>query len=323
MDGLLLIDKPAGPTSHDVVARMRRVLGERRIGHTGTLDPAATGVLPLVIGRATRLARFMSASDKSYEALVRLGVRTDTADGEGQPIGDPYEGPMPSREAIDAALDAFRGSFLQQPPAFSAKRIAGKRSYALARGRIGAGSARAQTEAGSGSDRLLALPSPVTVTAHAIELMMVEAAMVALRVDCSAGFYVRSLARDLGERLGTGAHLAALRRTRSADFGLDQTVGLETAERDPRQAAAATIPLAQLLMDLSSVVLTPEGLRYAAHGRELVPSQWGRDSGCGIRGSGQSGDSGVVRLLDEKGDLVGLARAGSRAGSLHPFVVLV
>src|SRR5690242_17640837 len=118
MDGLLVIDKPAGPTSHDVVARMRRALKERRIGHTGTLDPAATGVLLIVVGRATRLAAFLSGADKSYEAVIRLGVATDTADAQGSRIGAPYEGPLPSREAIDAALDDFRGEHLQQPPAF-------------------------------------------------------------------------------------------------------------------------------------------------------------------------------------------------------------
>src|SRR5262252_88967 len=133
MDGLLIIDKPAGPTSHDVVARMRRALGERRIGHTGTLDPAATGVLPLVVGRATRLARFVGASSKSYEAVVRLGVATDTADAAGLPIGPPHDGPLPSRDAIDRALSEFRGTFLQRPPAYSAKKVAGTRSYALAR----------------------------------------------------------------------------------------------------------------------------------------------------------------------------------------------
>ena len=128
MDGLLIIDKPQGPTSHDVVARMRRVLRERRIGHTGTLDPMATGVLPLVLGRATRLAKFMSASDKTYEAAVRLGVATDSGDAQGTPVGAVSSGPWPAREAIDAALDAFRGTFLQQPPAFSAKLIDGTRS---------------------------------------------------------------------------------------------------------------------------------------------------------------------------------------------------
>src|SRR5213596_25639 len=115
MDGLLIIDKPSGPTSHDVVARVRRVLRERRVGHTGTLDPAATGVLPLVVGRATRLARFLSAGDKSYEAVVRLGVSTDSGDAEGRPIGSAFAGPLPSRDAIDRALDPFRGTFLQQP----------------------------------------------------------------------------------------------------------------------------------------------------------------------------------------------------------------
>ena len=134
MDGLLVVDKPVGPTSHDVVARVRRVLGERRVGHTGTLDPAASGVLPLVIGRATRLARFLSGGDKSYDAVVRLGTATDTYDAETAPAEQPTLGAaMPSRAAIDLALEEFRGTFLQQPPAFSAKKIGGTRSYELAR----------------------------------------------------------------------------------------------------------------------------------------------------------------------------------------------
>src|SRR6187549_2368515 len=120
MDGLLIVDKPSGPTSHDVVARVRRVLREPRIGHTGTLDPLATGVLLLVVGKATRLTKFLSASDKSYDAVVRLGFATDTADALGRPLGPVHTGPLPSRDAIDAALDAFRGTFLQRPPAFSA-----------------------------------------------------------------------------------------------------------------------------------------------------------------------------------------------------------
>src|SRR6476660_8857894 len=120
MDGVIVIDKPVGPTSHDVVSRVRRAIDERRVGHTGTLDPAATGVLLLVLGRATRLARFLSASDKSYEAVVRLGFSTDTADAQGRTTGPVSQAMLPSREAIDAALDAFRGTFVQQPPAFSA-----------------------------------------------------------------------------------------------------------------------------------------------------------------------------------------------------------
>jgi tRNA pseudouridine55 synthase len=133
MDGLLVIDKPAGPSSHDVVARLRRVLGEPRIGHTGTLDPLASGVLPLVIGRATRLARFLSVADKAYDAVVRLGYATTTGDSEGTAVTPVVEGPWPSREVVDRALDGFRGTFLQRPPAFSAKKVGGRRSYQRAR----------------------------------------------------------------------------------------------------------------------------------------------------------------------------------------------
>ena len=136
-DGVLVIDKPAGPTSHDVVARVRRLLGESRIGHTGTLDPLATGVLALVVGRATRLAQFMSGDDKGYDATVRLGFPTDTRDAHGEACGVRFEGEWPSREQIDRALDAFRGTFLQQPPAFSAKKISGVRSYRIARAAAG------------------------------------------------------------------------------------------------------------------------------------------------------------------------------------------
>jgi len=163
MDGLLIIDKPAGPTSHDVVSRMRRLLREKRIGHTGTLDPMATGVLLLVVGRATRLSQFLIASDKSYEAVVRLGFATDTADAEGQPVGPVSRAALPPRETIDAALDEFRGTFMQQPPAFSAKKIDGTRSYKLAR--AAAADARLKP---SGDENL---PAPASVTAHAIDIV--------------------------------------------------------------------------------------------------------------------------------------------------------
>src|SRR5262245_53837740 len=214
MDGLLVVDKPSGPTSHDVVARMRRVLREQRIGHTGTLDPGATGVLPLVIGRATRLARFLSASDKSYEAIIRLGFATDTADTEGSPIGGRYDGPLPAIEAINRALDAFRGQFLQQPPAFSAKKIGGRRSYDLAR----------RGPSLPVPDQSLPRPQPVTV--HRLQILTVDGDAVTVSIDCSAGFYVRSLACDLGERLGTGGHLIGLRRTCSGEYSIADALPL-------------------------------------------------------------------------------------------------
>jgi tRNA pseudouridine55 synthase len=340
MDGLLVLDKPAGPTSHDVVARMRRALDETRIGHTGTLDPAATGVLLLVLGRATRLARFLSTSDKSYEAVVRLGFATDTADAQGRATGPVSHAVLPSRETIDAALDAFRGTFRQQPPAFSAKKIDGRRSHHLARAR-----ARADADAAArlkpsrdepDADARLtpsrseetrdapalpappappALPAPVSVTTYRLEIVSIEADTVTLAVDCSAGFYVRSLAHDLGERLGVGAHLATLRRVRTAGFTVDRAIDLETAERDPRRAAAAIIPLADMLPHLSAVTLTPQGVRRAAHGCELGPA----DAQTGFVTTG----SALVRLLDIEGELVGIAQPGAMRGFLHPSIVLM
>ena len=329
MDGLLIVDKPSGPTSHDVVARIRRALRERRIGHTGTLDPAATGVLALVLGKATRLAQFLNGSDKAYEAVVRLGFSTDTGDAQGRAIGQAASGAMPDRAAIEAALDRFRGTFLQQPPAFSAKKIGGKRSHTLARAR-----ARAIRPALPAPP---ALPDRVRVTAHAITIIAVDGDRVTLTVDCSAGFYVRSLAHDLGEQLRVGGHLVALRRTRSGDFGLADAIDLETAEREPDLLAARVIPLASMLPGLVSIVLTQEGVRKAMHGRALGALDC--VSGFGTLESGlvaprdsqlptpdsrpPTPDSRLYRLLDGAGSLVAIARSSSQREVLHPSVVLM
>ena len=299
MDGLLIIDKPAGPTSHDVVSRMRRLLREKRIGHTGTLDPMATGVLLLVVGRATRLSQFLTASDKSYEAVVRLGFATDTADAEGQPVGPVSRAALPPRETIEAALDEFRGTFLQQAPAFSAKKIDGTRSYKLARAQ----------------PAVPALPAPASVTAHAIDIVSADGDSVTLRVDCSAGFYVRSLAHDLGQRLGIGGHHAALRRTRSGDFTLEQAISLDTLERDAQLAIDGLVPLAEMLPAFASVTLTAEGVLRATHGRELGPA----DTERGLAGCAST----IVRLLDQSGQLVGIAEPVGSSALLRPSVVLM
>jgi len=313
VDGLLIVDKPVGPTSHGVVARVRRLLGERRIGHTGTLDPAASGVLPLVVGRATRLARFLSAADKTYEATVRLGVETDTGDSQGQSVGVPHTGPFPTREAIDRALDEFRGTFLQQPPVYSAKKIGGRRSHRLAR----AGQARGILPAW--------LPTPVLVTAHAIEIVGCEDDRVTIVVTCSPGFYLRSLAHDLGDRLGTGAHLEALRRTRSGDFTIAAAVPLAMVEGDRGGAIAALVPLANVLAALTPVILTDEGARRAGHGRDLGPSDIAGGT-LSVPPAAQATVGGApprVRLLDRQGNLIGVAEAARTPGLLHPAVILV
>jgi tRNA pseudouridine55 synthase len=301
VDGVLVVDKPAGPTSHDVVDRVRRALGTRRAGHTGTLDPFATGVLPVCVGRATRLARFLSGGEKEYVAAVRLGFATTTDDRTGEAQGAPVAvGTTP--EALAAALDGLVGSLDQVPPAFSAKRVGGRRLYALAR--RGEAVARAASR----------------VTVHALRLVAREGDALEIVVRCSAGTYVRALARDLGERLGTGAHLTALRRTRSGPFDLTQAVSGD----DLAGAEERLIPLAGLLLDLPAVTVAAEGRRLVGHGRELGP-------GDVVRGFPE-GPVERVRVVDESGALLALAVPRGlglgpsplpRVPSLHPDVVLV
>jgi len=307
MDGLLLVDKPAGPTSHDVVARVRIALGERRIGHTGTLDPAATGLLPLVLGRATRLARFLSAGDKSYEAVIRLGISTSTGDGEGDPTAPPYTGALPAREVVEQTLDLFRGTFAQHPPAFSAKRIGGRRSYDLARrSRSNGAVAPAQ-------------PAAVVVTAHRLDLVSYDDDIVGLRIECSAGFYVRSLADDLGRNLGTGAHLIGLRRTRTGSFCISGAIPLAGVEGDPARAAASIIPMSSMLPGWASVTLNADGVRRAITGCEIGLADIQAASEPELR---IATGTALVRLVDTAGELVGVGEPSVTRGLLHPSVVL-
>jgi tRNA pseudouridine55 synthase len=301
VDGVLVVDKPAGPTSHDVVDRARRALGTRRIGHTGTLDPFATGVLVLCVGRATRLARFLAAGEKAYRARVRLGFATTTDDSTGEALAPPRNVEVGAAE-LDRALAGLVGSFDQVPPAFSARQVGGRRLYELAR--RGEAVARAAT--------------PVTV--HALELVSREGDTIELDVRCSAGTYVRALARDLGERLGTGAHLSALRRTRSGGFDLAQAVLADRLE----EAKARLIPLSRLLPELPAVTVGAEGRRRIAHGRELAPEH--------VVAAFPSPGVGRVRVVGEDGELLGLAVARGpdddssalpARASLHPDLVLV
>ena len=313
MDGLLVVDKPEGPTSHDVVARVRRATGERRIGHTGTLDPAASGVLPLVLGRATRLARFLSGNDKSYDASIRLGLATDTYDAQGEAVGRPYDGPLPSVAEIEEALDGFRGTFLQQPPRYSAKKVNGRRSYQLAR------TAKRKHPGHPVLHAQSALPAPLQVTARAIELVGVAADTIALHVHCSAGFYVRSLAHDLGERLGVGAHLSALRRTSSGELTLADAVPLAALEREPESAARFLVPLSKMLSRLPALVLTAEGVRWALSGRDLDQGSGGLFASSAPEKTREL----FFRLMDLQGKLIGIAEPSSAEGLLHPSVILV
>jgi tRNA pseudouridine55 synthase len=302
-DGVLVVDKPAGPTSHDVVAVVRRHTRLKRVGHTGTLDPLASGVLPLLLGRATRLAQFLASAEKEYEAEVELGVSTTTFDRAGETVGGSNTGRVAAltREDIESAFAEFRGTYLQSPPVFSAKKIDGDRAYDLAR----------RNEA--------VTLRPAEVTAHELELLEWSGSRLRLRLVCSAGFYVRALAQALGERLGTGAHLAHLVRTRSGDFSLDSAVSLADLDRRPELAAARVVPLHQLLPWLPALTLTPEGASLAARGGFISAGHL--DGAQGVPAAGK------VRLMHPDGRLLAIAERrvagfGGRSPVLHPGVVL-
>ena len=315
MDGLLIVDKPSGPTSHDVVARARRILRERRVGHTGTLDPLASGVLPLVVGRATRLARFLDG-DKRYDAVIRLGSATDTYDSLGQTIGAVAEGPWPDAGVINAALEPFRGTFLQHPPAFSAKKIAGERSYDLAR------RARGHQDA-AGDQPPAPTPKPVAVTTRSVDVVAVEGPVVRLRVHCEAGFYVRSLAHDLGARLGIGGHLVELRRIEACGLRIEDAVPLDVLERlTPEDAAARLVPMDRMLPGRLAVVLTEAGVIHTRQGRILGPADASRGFSEAVDALTQ-GTTDAVRLLDEASHLLALAGNSKPPGLLHASVVLM
>lgn len=243
----MVVDKPAGPTSHDVVERVRLLLNVRRAGHTGTLDPFATGVLPICLGKATRLARFLADSDKAYRATVRLGFATTTDDLTGDPLGSPTAVSADERE-VRRACAGLTGELRQVPPAYSAKRVDGQRLYDLAR-------------RGVAVER-----AAVAVTVLVLEVVAVEGDRVELDVRCSAGMYVRALARDLGEALGTGAHLAALRRTEAAGFGLSRAAPWDALTSG---IGNHLVPLADVLPQFPAVRVGEEGALAVRHGRDL------------------------------------------------------
>lgn len=205
---MIVVDKPSSWTSHDVVNKIRRFAGTKKVGHLGTLDPAATGVLPLVVGRATRLAQFYTKNDKIYEGVIRFGFTTDSYDAEGEPTS-PEQQVTVTAEQLEPILARFRGPISQMPPAVSAKKIGGHRAYELAR------------------KNLPVELKPVDIEIYALDLLAVHGNEATIRLHCSSGTYVRSIAHDVGQALGCGAHLKSLRRTMSGDFTIDQAHTLE------------------------------------------------------------------------------------------------
>jgi tRNA pseudouridine55 synthase len=253
--GVLVVDKPAGPTSFQVVKRVRRALGAEKAGHTGTLDPAATGVLAVCVGDAVRLQQWLVAGDKAYEATIGLGVATDTDDAEGRPTAEADASAIDAA-AVAAALPRFLGEIEQVPPMYSAVRVGGRRLHEAAR-------------AGEDLER-----APRRVRVDALELLSYEPgarAIARVLVRCGKGTYVRSLAADLGGALGVPAHLAALRRTASGPFTLARAIPLEEAERlPPAELALRLVPFAEALGDAPVLRLSAEEERDVRHGRRLA-----------------------------------------------------
>lgn len=319
MDGVLIVDKAVGLTSHDVVAQLRRVLHERRIGHTGTLDPFATGVLAILVGRATRLAQFLSGLEKEYEAVIRLGHATDTGDITGKRIdnadsefahatGAATEPAPWTREQIEAGLQSLRGEIDQVPPMFSAKKQGGRRLYELAR-------RGEEVERKPVRVCIYKFEPVVSFGDHANEWLKDNRDGTfdfAVRVACSAGTYVRTLAEDFGKRLGVGAHLAELRRTRVGEFSVAEALTLEQVKVHYAEESLGEVLYApdDALRHLPFVNLNAEQIRKVLNGIDLQMSatDWS--------------DGERVRLRDEQGTLIAVAEYKAAAKRLHPSVVI-
>ena len=308
-DGLLVLDKPSGPTSHDMVNLVRRGTGEKRAGHAGTLDPLATGVLVVCLGAATRLSEYLIGEDKRYRAVARLGVATATFDSQGEVTATADLPPGLDREAIERALAGFRGQIMQAPPAFSAIKRGGRKAYELAR----------RGEA--------VTIEPRGVTIYDLRLEDWQPPDLVLDVHCSAGTYIRSLAHDLGQTLGCGAHLRALRRTAAGCFTLEQAVTV-----DDLQSAFASGAWTRYLRPPQSALPEWPVMRVEraaadrlAHGNALSDGDWRLDDSEG-RAGGSTGTSEIARralALGPEGTLLAVLERDEAEGAWKPRKVLV
>ncbi len=292
IDGVLNINKPPRLTSHDVVIRVRRIFKKMRVGHTGTLDPLATGVLVLCVGKATRIAQFIEAGEKEYRAVMRLGVTTDTLDADGRITGRRAYLP-PDRNKIIEVMKNFIGSLMQQPPVYSALKVDGIPSYKLAR---------------EGKAKPLS-PRPVQI--YNLDLRSYDDPFVSFSVRCSRGTYVRTLCSDIGEALGMGAHLTELERTRSGHFSIQQAITLEQLENigDFSQIRNLVISVSDALGEFPQVLLSEKESGRIQHGNQIT---------CPAK---HNETNTFFRLQDSSGRLVALAK--SSAGLLKPVLVFL
>ena len=292
MDGAIIVDKSAGITSFAAVRRVRGLLGGEKVGHVGTLDPLGTGVLPMLVGRATRLARFYLEHTREYVAKIEFGYATSTYDSEGEPLTEPRNAALEEAD-LERALERFRGTFSQVPPPVSAKKIKGMRAYKLARNR-----------------KPVDL-DPVEVTIHELELLGIEGPTATLRCLCSVGTYVRSLAHDLGEEIRCGAHVSELRRTLVGDFGIDGALSLDELEAlsDEERIEEALLPMEGLLPEIP-IERVDAGV--------AARIRFGHD--FRVNPFGPSSEARLVKAVGPDGRLVCLGRAVAPR-MFHPFLV--
>lgn len=293
MNGAIVVDKPQGWTSHDVVNRMRRIAGTRKIGHLGTLDPLATGVLPLLLNRATRLAQFFTGNDKCYEGVIHFGNSTDSYDADGEPTSPSLEVTLDTA-ALDTLLARFRGPLQQVPPPISAKKIQGRPAYQLARKNIAVEL------------------KPVAVTVHRLELLEVRGAEARVLVHCSAGTYLRAIAHEAGQALGCGAYLQSLRRTSSGPFQIAQARTLEelAALAGDQRLAEALVPAVQLLPGIPTEIVDAITEGQIRQGRDFRVSPFRT-----------RGDAQHVKAVNREGELIAIGEV--RLPNLyHPVLVL-
>jgi tRNA pseudouridine55 synthase len=293
LDGAIVIDKPEGWTSHDVVGKARRIVGMKKIGHLGTLDPIATGVLPLVLGRATRLAQFYTRSDKIYEGVIRFGWSTVSYDRASERTSEKTE-PQLDRATLEQALERFRGEFMQTPPPVSAKKVEGRRAYQLTR------------------ESVAVELAPVPVEVYELTLLDLTGPLARVRAHCSGGTYLRSIAHDLGQLLGCGAHLENLRRLASGEFEIAQArtiPQLESLATDQR-LIDALVPAAQMLPGMAAVFVDDLTAGQIRNGRNFPASPFRSQPA-----------SRYVKAVTRNGDLVAIGEA-VLPNLYHPVVVL-
>ena len=292
MDGILNVDKPVGPTSFDIVRLVKRLSGQKRVGHGGTLDPLAGGVLPIFLGRATRVSEFLLHGTKAYRAEVRLGVSTNTYDAEGE-VTREADASAVGPDEVAAALTAFRGRIQQRPPAFSALKKDGRRSYELAR------EGRAET------------PEPRPVEVMSIELTDWSAGLAVVEIECGHGTYVRSIAHDLGESLGCGAHLSGLERTRTGPFLIEDALTIEALHDAALGGYLETClePLDTPLLHLPAAIVDAETRQDIIHGKPVARN-----------GAAAEADA-LCRAFNADGELVALLRFDAEENAWRPTKV--